>query len=381
METKQETFQIEIETITPVHVGSGRKLMANSEFIIRNVRKSDGQIIRKIGIIDEDKVLKIIGENRLDEWVKVIEKNSDLLKLLKEGKEDISLKDFAVRTIVLNKKETGSENYLKEHILTANRPYIPGSSIKGSIRTALLTNFLNKKESLITNSQFFDRKNRLSDEKIQDQIFGNDPTTDIFRFLHIGDFHFEKNTTVALNILNLNIRRNGVDYDSTKSVLTECIPAGESAIGRIKLSLKEARNARLKANIDPNETLPKTMKQLFGILNSHTSSLFDRELEIWEEYKENDAVQSYIDEINMLKAQIVFEDESSCLIRLGHGAGWRFMTGGWPESESLVSNEIWEKIIDAARPKNHQYKEYIFPKSRRMNENGDLLGFIKLRLK
>ena len=57
------------------------------------------------------------------------------------------------------------------------------------------------------------------------------------------------------------------------------------------------------------------------------------------------------------------------------------MTGGWPESESLVSNEIWEKIIDAARPKNHQYKEYIFPKSRRMNENGDLLGFIKLRLK
>lgn len=380
MENKQETFQIEVETLTPVHVGSGRKLMANSEFLIRNVRKSDGTIIRKIGIVDEDKVLKIIGVDRIEEWMQVIEKNTDLSKLLKAGKEDLSLKDFAKRTILLNKKETGSENYLKEHILTGNRPYIPGSSIKGSIRTALLTSILNSQDSLISSQQFFDRKNRLSDETIQGQIFGKDPNSDIFRFLHVGDVHFEKNNTIALNVLNLNIRRNGADYDSTKSVLTECIPAGENAKGRIKLSLKQAANAQVKADIGANGNLPKTIMQLFGILNCHTSSLFERELEIWEEYKENDAVITYINDINRLKAQISKEDNTSCIIRLGHGAGWRFMTGGWTESESLVSNEIWEKIIDAARPKNHQYKEYIFPKSRRMNENGGLLGFVRLKL-
>lgn len=380
MGTKQETFQISLETITPVHVGSGRKLIANSEFIIRKVKKQNGEIIRKIGIVDEEKVLKIIGKDRLEDWMRVIEKNSDLIVLLKEEKADIGLKDFSVRTIELIKKETGSENYLKEHMLTAGRPFIPGSSVKGSIRTALLTCELNKRESVIPDHQFFDRKNRLKDENIQGQIFGNDPGDDIFRFFQVGDFHFEKNATVALNVLNINIKRDGVIYDSEKSVLTECIPAGKTGLGRIKLAQLHAEQARAKAGIDRNLILPQTLKQLFKILNDHTLDLIISETEIWQDYTEDEEVRNYLRELEWLKSQFITDSESSCIMRLGHGAGWRFMTGGWVESESLVSKEMWGKVVDAARPRNHQYQDYIFPKSRRLNENGNLLGFVRLTL-
>ena len=379
MEIKQEIFRINIETLTPVHVGSGRKLMANSEFIIRPVRsKETGEAIKKIGIIDEEKVLNIIGSDRIDEWINVIDKNGDLINLLKDAKADVGIKDFALRTILLEKKEQGSENFLKEQLFTSNMPLIPGSSLKGSIRTAILNNILKKRETPFPDTIFTDRRNNLNDENIQHEIFGKDPNNDIFRFIQIGDIHFTKSKTVALNLLNLNIRHKGAEHDSSKSVLTECIPANEKASCRIKLALNHAGMARIKAGIDKNHLVPENLAQLFNIINSHTLNLIDQEIDIWEDYSDSPDVENYIKELEWLKTNISELTEKSCIIRLGHGSGWRFMTGAWPESEKLVTAEMQEKIINAARPRNHQYSEYIFPKSRRMDEQGELLGFIKL---
>ena len=381
MEIQQEIFRVSVETITPVHVGSGRKLMANSEFIIRPVRdKHTGDVIKKIGIIDEEKILNIIGSDRIDEWIRVIEKNADLIDLLKDAKSDVGIKDFSLRTILLQKKEQGSENFLKEQIFTANRPLIPGSSLKGSIRTAILNDILEKRETPFPDSTFTDRKGKLTDENIQHDIFGKDPNNDIFRFIQIGDIHFTKSSTVALNLLNLNIKQRGAEHDSSKSVLTECIPANEKAICRIKLALNHAGMARIKAGIDRNQLVPENLLQLFKIINTHTLNLVDQELDLWEELSGNSDVDSFIKEMEWLKSNINELTEKSCILRLGHGSGWRFMTGAWPESEKLVSEEMQGKIIDAARPRNHQYSEYIFPKSRRMDEQGELLGFIKLSI-
>ena len=281
---------------------------------------------------------------------------------------------------MLQKKEQGSENFLKEQIFTANRPLIPGSSLKGSIRTAILNDILEKRETPFPDSTFTDRKGKLTDENIQHDIFGKDPNNDIFRFIQIGDIHFTKSSTVALNLLNLNIKQRGAEHDSSKSVLTECIPANEKAICRIKLALNHAGMARIKAGIDRNHLVPENLLQLFKIINTHTLNLVDQELDLWEELSGNSDVDSFIKEMEWLKSNINELTEKSCILRLGHGSGWRFMTGAWPESEKLVSEEMQGKIIDAARPRNHQYSEYIFPKSRRMDEQGELLGFIKLSI-
>ena len=37
-------------------------------------------------------------------------------------------------------------------------------------------------------------------------------------------------------------------------------------------------------------------------------------------------------------------------------------------------------IVSASRPQNAKYSEYMFPKSRRLGSDGELVGFVKLSL-
>jgi CRISPR-associated protein Csm5 len=38
-------------------------------------------------------------------------------------------------------------------------------------------------------------------------------------------------------------------------------------------------------------------------------------------------------------------------------------------------------VIPASRPKNFNYTQFDFPKSRRIDEDSDVLGFVKLSIK
>ena len=63
------------------------------------------------------------------------------------------------------------------------------------------------------------------------------------------------------------------------------------------------------------------------------------------------------------------------MLRIGHGSGWRFITGAW--SEQLKN---FNEIVNASRPNSYRYTQYDFPKSRRIDEDGDVLGFVKLSM-
>jgi hypothetical protein len=70
------------------------------------------------------------------------------------------------------------------------------------------------------------------------------------------------------------------------------------------------------------------------------------------------------------------------VLRVGHGSGWLGMTGGWAKNDKYIADrKIWDAIEDKSRPNNKRnYSDYPFPKSRRMDDEGELLGFIKLTL-
>jgi hypothetical protein len=51
------------------------------------------------------------------------------------------------------------------------------------------------------------------------------------------------------------------------------------------------------------------------------------------------------------------------------------MTGAWTEK----LNNFSDLVIPCSRPKNDEkYQEYDFPKSRRIDEDSDVFGFVKL---
>ena len=65
-----------------------------------------------------------------------------------------------------------------------------------------------------------------------------------------------------------------------------------------------------------------------------------------------------------------------CILRIGHASGWRFITGAWAEQ----LDNFKDIIVPASRPGNHKYQQYDFPKSRRLDEDSDIFGFVKLSI-
>ena len=58
----------------------------------------------------------------------------------------------------------------------------------------------------------------------------------------------------------------------------------------------------------------------------------------------------------------------SCILRVGHASGWRFITGAWTERLDNFNTDV----VNATRPRNFRYQDYDFPKTRRVDEDSDV---------
>lgn len=91
-------------------------------------------------------------------------------------------------------------------------------------------------------------------------------------------------------------------------------------------------------------------------------------------------MNSYIEQLkDLLNIVNACKGTHSAIMRMGHGSGWRFMTGAWLER---LSDYDFDKVVNEARLNNiEKYSEYDFPKSRRLEEGlCEPLGFVKITL-
>ncbi len=365
-------ISVKLKTLTPVHIGSGRELARDVEFL---------QHEKKIGVIDEKKILGIIGEENIPIWVALIEKQENLLDYLEKRKRSLKLEDVSKYIMPLFAKQYSKTRMLKEQLRDGlGRPLIPGTSVKGAIRTVLFNILLERTYQNIKNDDITNTSGFISDRQIQKNIFGQDANRDIMRFLKTGDAHFSNKEMIVLSVLSLNYYLNNrTKRDSELLQLTEAIGTNSEATFRMKLDLD-----LWKKNIDNNEIeaqIPGEMKSftsLFKALNEFTIRLLESEIKFWERDRHIHVIEEYIDDCLDLLDDCKECKENEAVLRLGHGSGWLFMTGGWVYNPELISDDLYEKIIDKTRPKNFNYKDYFFPKTRRMDEEGELMGFVKL---
>lgn len=359
-----------IETITPVHVGSGVLFQKNTEFL----QKGD-----YIGIIDEKKVLGIIGEEEINRWVNIIENKQPLLPYLKQRRPDLKLKDVCVRVMAVYSENINNAQSLKEQIHTGlGYPYIPGSSIKGGIRTAIFTSLVEKMPTSISEKLKNDR-GKIDGSKISKELFGKDPNHDSMRFLQVGDAVFDKGSTDIMNVASMNYTFNSTSFNTSVAQLTEAIREDASTDFKLKIDLTKLNKNVQFGKIKTNVNFLHNEKTLFQTINAHTKKLLVTEAESWQEHSQFEIVENYIEMIERLAGQCDECGDNEFILRLGHGSGWTFMTGNWAKNEKLVEEDVWSSIVDKARPGNQQkYADYFFPKTRRMDEEGFLLGFVKV---
>jgi CRISPR type III-A-associated RAMP protein Csm5 len=362
---------IHAETISPVHIGSGEELNKDIEFI------TDSN--QMLGVIDDRKVLGIIGEEHINQWVNLIEQKKSLKTLLEKRQRDFKLQDVSKREMRYFCDNMVNVKTLKEQLHNSfGHPLIPGSSLKGAIRTALF-NKLIKNKSNLTERELTNFKRKYSASNMEKSIFGKDPNHDIMRFLQIGDLHFRKNGLIATYMASMNTLRNKIELNKTIGQLTECIATDESSNFRLKIDDSRQISGFNMPGVDFSK-LPKTIPSLFQIINQHTINLLSYEIDFWDEDKENKHVHSYLEKLTDIRNIAKNTTEKECVVRVGHGSGWTFMTGNWVKDEKLVSNNIYEQIVSQTRYKNHNYKDYFFPKTRKMDEDHDILGFLKLSI-
>lgn len=368
------TMKCKIEIITPCHIGSGRKLINNMDFIADT---------DSIGIISPEKVYSIIGDEGIDGWCDSIGGEQSVLDIAKNHKPDVCLKDICERSLPLNGSVCSE---LSEQIKTNGVPYIPGSSLKGAIISAIV----GENSDAITLPERIQKKNNIVAEQVLVKPVEKKgkvtypPFNSNLRFLRVGDAHFEGDTTVAIESYGLNLREQESIIDKSAKMLIECIKEGQAVVD---VQIAKELHDKCGSTVLPLPEAMTSEENLLRAINRHTLRLLEEELRFWEEQKKRDyyhidkdeeqkKLDCYLKQIKALKcsAEVYATSGRGALLRVGYGSGWRFMTGGWIDGEQQLKSvaNITRNDKDGWR-----YGTYDFPKTRRIGF-APPFGFVKL---
>lgn len=377
--------KVKIQTLTAVHVGSGETLQYGTDFV-QGVVDDDNVL----SVVEPRKVLALIGENNIHQWVASIERKETTSSVIKRFAPHAKIRDYSQR-IIMEWSAAKTTDTLKEQIHDGRgKPYIPGSSIKGAIRTAVLASLAENVRDVVRKIDKTKRDrqgNPIPNNKgliqykadaknVESELFGSNPNEDVFRFLQVGDAYFSRMRNVAIKMVNINERERQSFWDTSKPQLIEAIGPDDETTLQIKLN--ENGYDFSKDKVHPMPDCMKSLTVLFETINNHTQELLESEINYWKERESGDdtnKVSLYVEKIqNILDITNGCTRGEECVLRIGHGSGWRFITGAWTENLDNFNSVV----VPASRPKNFRYEQYDFPKTRRVDDECELLGFVKL---
>lgn len=392
-DSKLDTKFFSIKTLSPVHIGSGFSLQKGIDFVgTRN----------HTFVLDMHKLMKEYGTN--PRFTQAIERGN-LGAFLDQEQADYS-------TLCITEVSGGSHaREINDQLRDGfGYPMIPGSSIKGSVKTALYAKLLKAKK--ISPEELTARlrsaRGRLIDGAITQHLFapgangsrGKVPNYDIGRAFRVGDARFDKHrlSLVSNAILALDEGRGSDDYNAQWLELR----GGRGGNQRHNtphetvsvLGIQEgSRSSRFSLSFDrflledprlgmPNAHFPKDFKAFANMMNEHAASLIEKELDVLEQEVglTNADVADYFDHLNDILASIPvpYTEEKNASIqwvqRIGWGSGWKYMTGGTLSSDSAIEIDKQETRQDRrGNLKGRFMKNYdphLFPKTQKVVPNG-----------
>jgi len=356
MEDKK--YPIEFEVITPLSVGAGNdnEWVKGLDFV-----QKEG----KVYVIDMQKVAAAGVDVEALTALFLKSDDSGICQLLGSKICELSryVFDLPVKT----------ENNIKTFLRTQfyDKPLVAGSSIKGSIRSALF-NYLR------------------TDEEKNEEVFGTmKDGTDFMRFIRIGDV--EMPSTVLVNTKLFNLRKGGEewlggwkqlmnktigDYNPVGfNTLYECVAPGEKGFGNISLAvnafslLEKFGNARSPYAGKKRTLLNEPINCLFQVINDVTKAYLQKERAFFQKYdaERSDEVINCIDSL----LSMIPSDGSSCLMKMSAGVGFHSITGDW-QYVDYDKTKLWTDGRHAGK------KKYKSRKIAEYNHRLQLMGFVCL---
>ena len=280
-----------------------------------------------------------------------------------------------------------SDNDIKVFVKNqlTGKPIVPGSSIKGAIRSILLEYFTQNDRALINGD--------LS------RVFGSiNDGSNFMRFVKFGDFEFDETSLVNTKIFNLrksdDVWKGGWKHERNRTdgkfisqgfnTIYEVVPQKTQGNGYLMLS--EHGFNRLTGNQSYAEKKAKVLTSpndipvtLFKIVNDHTKSYLKKELSFFTKYSA-DKTPLIVEGIERLleAVEAAQKDNSYCIFKMSAGSGFHSITGDWQFGDYSING-----LDDTRRVSRGLYNRRPSSKSRKIailnNEKEfSLMGFVKM---
>jgi CRISPR-associated protein Csm5 len=192
--------------LTPIHVGDG-SVMAPEDYRLTEgklERFSASAVLRDMSEPQRRAYLARLDEGRLAEAWSILRDQvrpthvRERLSISGASREDLG-------QILTNPQAKGE---LRPFIRSGGRPMIPGSSIKGALRTSVLSMLAQPRAAEI--EQIKRDARRTASDRMQCLLLGHDnQDQDPFRFVHVGDLALPDGATRVDCVVNWRPRRAG----------------------------------------------------------------------------------------------------------------------------------------------------------------------------
>ena len=377
----------QLQTVTPVHIGSGETLN-HIDGCYTNGRWYH---------IDLDKVLAHPSTDLNALTSDMTQRGFRWERYLRQHNTDLS----ELSAYNLPCPQSPEEVEIREAIKTVgSRPYIPGSTLKGAIRTALLEEILSESDdvyseslsqlkTLINQGPRGNPRREQPARRIESLAFGKDPNRDLFRALQVSDTQpLDSNSleigmawTVTLNQNDQLVQKR--DRGQAYKNFVQQIQAGQCLTFTIKIDELLFRE-REKTQLDFSELQEKTLRDIAEVCRSATNELMQSEQEFFDYYNLSEIANAY-DKLIGLNNTL---PEGAFLLQIGWGTGYHANTvtslfiDDEKSPEDLLMDLRERFKLGESRSQRGHYDEREFPKTRRILYRGENpiapLGWVKI---
>ena len=387
----QDKMEIKLKTLTPVHIGTGNTY-GEAEFITEDSKLRRIIFSRLYDSLSEEQKKKLLSE--------LEEKEFNLDEFVRKNKIRIS-EDMILYSALM---KSPPRREIREQIKTNNIPYLPGTSIKGAIRTALLWKYF-----MDDQSHFSDLIKSLKNElrgKVNKKKFVNrtvnkvfnlredrfDAKYDILKFLQISDFISEEFNLEIVNVKTYSLKFGKFEekhFDNFVEVLSvETTLKGTISLNpQINYALKNRREYPLLKNklriFSLREDSMEDPKSVEDTMMMHIRKTLE-EFNEWALEKERGLCDKATDNRRFIK--ILGDIDPTDSIRLGFGVGTTYQTLIKMIEEKDI--ELAKEIVNHPRLRLGRFSRKVdrrtgrelfppYPKSIEFTQEGEPLGWLR----
>lgn len=367
-----QTVKLGLEIITPTQSGSGAELFKELDYIERNQMAFIVDQQASFNAVASGNLAldtQLLSGNRLSDWVTA------------------AGQDFGYRLPWLGTTAKVPEKFREQLKDAMNRPYLPGSAIKGAIRTALIAEWLriaDKNEvvskmisGLLPKSIPGKKPNtKMASNNLMWALLGKDAKQDIFRSFKVKDTLFANANLRLADIRWLNetrwrsmTKKKSFDnWHDGDGIYAEVLQA--SSLGLLTLQwdgflLSDISKWQQAGTI--SAIAPKDFDDLRKRLNQHAQYRLQREIQFYKNQGKAAPEQECQRILSMMQ-----QDPQSAYLQMSWGSGWRGMTGDWAADEHVKTFRELFNLGCTGKP---------FPKTRRLVVAGEPklpLGWVRL---